>query len=159
MLDWLRLAVALLLVALSVVDILERRVPRAGQWLLAFLVVLDVFWVVGGPTVGEAILGILLAGGMGMALYMGGRWYAAWRALPVVAFGQGDVWVLAFVGGSLGVASVPALLLRSILLGGLLALMLLLLRWVRGQPYRPSLTMPYLPAIALAAGSLFFGPS
>ncbi len=152
-----RILAAFLLAALAIVDFRERRVPRSGQLALLLMAVVDALFIVGGPRGDEALFGALLAGAAGYLVYRGGLIYGQWRRVNVVVFGMGDVRVLALGGALLGLAAVPAFLWRSALFGCVLALGVLLARMLRGQPIDRSLTLPYIPPIALAAGSLLFG--
>ena len=142
--------------ALSLIDIRERRIPRAGQLLLLVWVVFDVIWIPGGPVYMEALLGILFAGFAGYVVFAAGKIYGKWRAVKAVVFGFGDVRVLALSGAILGIQNVSQLLWRSAIFGGLLAVSVLLIRLFRQKPISRELTIPYLPPIALAVCSLIF---
>ena len=153
----IRLVLALLIFAgLSLIDIRERRVPRAGQLLLLVWAVCDAIWIPGGPDHMEALLGIVFAGFAGYAVFAAGKIYSKWRAVKAEAFGLGDVRVLAFSGAILGIQNVVQLLWRSAIFGGLLSVSVLLIRIFSQRPISRELTIPYLPPIALAVCSLIF---
>lgn len=151
----LRLLIALLLyVALSWVDIRERRVPRIWQGAFLAWVIVDALWLTGGPGVWAAGLGLVAAGAVGYLLYGAGKLYGRWREVDAVVFGLGDAHVLALSGAYLGAPAVPQMLWRCVIFGGLLAISVLIARRLRRQPYHRELTIPYVPPMALAVGSL-----
>ncbi len=116
-------------VAAGAVDIRTRRIPNALSLGAAVLVVTDA-----------------VCAGRGLdALLGGGAALLAGVALAVAAhggFGMGDIKLLAVGGALVGLASVVPLLCAVSIVGGSVALAVLLVRRERG------LTMPYGPAIA-----------
>lgn len=145
-----------LLTTLSIIDIRERRIPLLGQLSFLLLAVTDAVFFPGGPSVEEGLLGAVLAGILGCMLYYVGKIYGKWRGVGVVVFGMGDVRVLAISGASLGIAAVPTMFWRSALFGSVLAIGCLFRRMLLGRPIHRNLTIPYIPPIALAVGSLLF---
>jgi prepilin signal peptidase PulO-like enzyme (type II secretory pathway) len=64
----------------------------------------------------NALLGGVSAFLLGAAFYWLGVWYVRWRRINALAFGQGDVTLMTFIGFSVGfVDMIPAFLIGSIL--------------------------------------------
>lgn len=131
------------LVAVSLVDLRERRIPNAYVYTgtgLALAVALPG----GADALGASLLGLLIGGGV-----MGGFYLVARGQL-----GLGDVKLAAFAGAVVGVRATPTFLMAGTGLGALAALVLLL----RGGGRRSTFAYgPYLAAGA-AVAVLAHGP-
>ena len=82
------------------------------------------------------------------------------RAEPVeeVAFGYGDITLATFCGLVVGFPSVILLLILMVAIGGLIALLYILLRLITRKGYMAHTALPYGPAILAAATLMILWP-
>ena len=111
----------------------------AGLALAFFTPYLRPFNAIIGGVVGFLVTGLI---------YLGGVWFARRRGLSEVAFGQGDVTLMAFIGFITGIDVLRALVI-GVFLGGGVALLMIVGNAVRR---RNVLYMPYAYGPYLAAG-------
>ena len=104
-----------------------------------------------GLTLVSAILGGLSAFALTGLVYLGGLLFVSvqarrGRALSEVAFGQGDVWLMLFIGLILGFPEALRALVLGVVIGGFAALAILLFGLIRRESalYVPFAYGPYL---------------
>ncbi len=124
-----------LLVAISLVDYRERRIPNALVLALLLWAVVQVIWL-GQPAAVNAALGLAAAGGLFLLLAI----------IQRGAMGLGDVKLAAVLGAVLGFPLILMGLLYGILAGGVAALVLLATRRAGRKD-----AMAYGPYLALGA--------
>ncbi|NLD72002.1 MAG: prepilin peptidase [Chloroflexi bacterium] len=127
--------------AVSVIDLRVRRIPNALVAALAAWAVVQAL-LLGEPTWGEALQGALVGGGAFAVLFIIGRG----------AMGMGDVKFMAAAGLLLGYPLILGAMLVGILLGGLVALALLITRRAGRKD-----AIAYGPYLAIGAWAVWIG--
>jgi leader peptidase (prepilin peptidase)/N-methyltransferase len=93
------------------------------------------------------VMGFYLLGGLYLWIINRGRE----NPVTEVAFGFGDVTLATFCGLVVGSRGVVMMLVLTVLLGGLFALLYILLRMVFSRGYKAHTPLPYGPSIVIAA--------
>jgi leader peptidase (prepilin peptidase) / N-methyltransferase len=95
-----------------------------------------------GGLVGFALTGLIYLGGKAFVMLQARRG----RIIEEVAFGQGDVWLMLFIGLITGVSGIVGALVYGILIGGVAALAIILIGALQRQSklYVPYAYGPYL---------------
>lgn len=155
---WIGVMVLLYLGIVFVIDFEHRLVLHPVSIAGAVLALGIGTWLHG---IGDTLLGGALGFGCMYALYWLGEKYAEWVArkqgmpLDEVALGFGDVNMSGILGLFVGYKVVPAAILITILVGGLVSLAFLVILWLQ-KKYQPHTAIPYAPFIVISLFLLFF---
>ena len=147
-----------ILVLIAVVDIEQQRILATPLAALGALALMDALLLPQlPPAFPSALAGGVVAGMTFFLVYLGGRLYVRCVLRPldprqtVIAFGLGDVYLMAVCGLLVGLPNVLALMLVTVVLGGLGALAWLAQMRLRGRAYQRHISLAYAPYIVAAS--------
>lgn len=144
-----------ILLLILVTDLEHHLVPHAVMLPAIVLAIVAAFVNPTWSSPGRSLLGGALGLLCGLTLYVGGILFARLlgrvrgEAINEVAFGFGDVTLLTFIGLIVGGPDVLLALGIGVLSGGLVALVLLILRGLGQKRHTLVTTMPYAPFFIL----------
>jgi leader peptidase (prepilin peptidase)/N-methyltransferase len=157
----------LVLLLIAIIDF-EHRLILSRVIFPAIAAAFALSFVTPGMTPVSAVLGGLIGFALTGLIYLGGRVFVLLQArrgriIDEVAFGQGDVWLMLFVGLITGVSGVMGALVLGILIGGVVAVAIILYGAAQRQSklYVPYAYGPYLALagwLVLMQGALIVPP-
>jgi prepilin signal peptidase PulO-like enzyme (type II secretory pathway) len=148
-----------LFMLIAVIDI-EHKLVLTVVMIPAFVYALIEIFLSGRLLIQDAFVGYAVAQIIQMGFYLLGAIYLAvinarrGEAIHEVAFGFGDVTLATFCGLVLGYPDVVLMLMLMVLIGGMMALVFLIIRLIITRQYQAHLAIPYGPAIVIAAAAM-----